>query len=102
VLAAPGGQVVTDPVLLIEILSPSGEALTRKNVRAYSTVPSVAEVLLLGGVRTEAELLRRGRDEGWPEAPVSLGAEDDLELASIGFRAPLRGFYRTTDLLTRR
>jgi len=28
----PGGQVVTDPVLLIEMLSPSNEALTRKNV----------------------------------------------------------------------
>jgi hypothetical protein len=53
-------------------------------------------------VRVEAELLRRGADGSWPEAPVFLGAEDDLDLASIGFRAPLRSFYRTTDLLTRR
>ena len=97
-----GGQVVTDPVLLIEMLSPSNEALTRENVWAYTTIPSVSEILLLGGVRVEAELLRRGRDGSWPEAPVFLGAEDDLELASIGFRGPLRGFYRTTDLLTRR
>ncbi len=97
-----GGQIVADPVLLIEMLSPSNEALTRENVWAYSTIPSVAEILLLGGVRVEAELLRRGRDGSWPEAPVFLGAEDDLELASIGFRAPLRGFYRTTGLLLRR
>lgn len=97
-----GGQVVTDPVLLIEILSPPNEALTRANVWAYTTIPSVAEILLLGGVRVEAELLRRGADGSWPEAPAFLGAEGDLELASIGFRAPLRGFYRTTDLLARR
>lgn len=97
-----GGQVVADPVLLIEILSPSNEALTRANVWAYTTLPSVAEILLLGGVRVEAELLRRGADGSWPEAPVFLGPEDELGLASIGFRAPLRSFYRTTDLLTRR
>ena len=97
-----GGQVVTDPVLLVEILSPSNEALTRENVWAYSTIPSVSEILLLGSVRIEAEVLRRGRDGSWPEAPVFLGAEDELELASVGFRAPLRGFYRTTDLLLRR
>ena len=90
-----GGQIVTDPVLLIEILSPSNAALTRENVWAYSTIPSVAEILLLGSVRVEAELLRRGRDGSWPEAPLFLGAEDDLELASIGFRGPLRAFYRT-------
>ena len=96
-----GGEVVTDPVLLIEILSPSNEAPTRKNVWAYSTVPSVAEILLLGSVRVEAELLRRGRDGSWPGEPLFLGPADDLELASIGFRAPLRDFHRTTDLLAR-
>ena len=97
-----GGQFVADPVLLVEILSPSNAALTRANVWAYTTIPSVSEILLLGSVAVEAELLRRGADGSWPEAPVSLGAEDDIELASIGFRAPLRGFYRTTDLLRRR
>jgi Uma2 family endonuclease len=97
-----GGQFVADPVLLIEILSPSNAALTRANVWASTTIPSVQEILLLDSVAVEAELLRRGADGSWPEAPVSLGAEDDVELASIGFRAPLRGFYRTTDLLLRR
>lgn len=99
---AAGGEVGTDPVLLVEILSPSNERLTRANVWAYTTIPSVAEILLLGGVRVEAEVLRRGADGSWPEAPVFLDAEDELELASIGFRAPLRHFYRTTDLLAAR
>ena len=97
-----GGQFVADPVLLIEILSPPNEALTPANVWAYTTIPSVSEILLLDSVEIEAELLRRGLDGSWPEAPLSLGAADDVELASIGFRGPLRGFYRTTDLLTRR
>jgi hypothetical protein len=36
-----GVHAVTEPVLLIEILSPSSEAETRANVWAYATVPSV-------------------------------------------------------------
>lgn len=96
-----GGQFVADPVLLIEILSPSNAALTRANVWAYTTIPSVREILLLGSVAIEAELLRRGPDGSWPGAATFLGAEDDSELASIGFRAPLRAFYRTTDLMRR-
>lgn len=99
---AVGGEVGTDPVLLVEILSPSNERLTRANVWAYTTIPSVTEILLLGSVRVEAEVLRRGADGSWPEAPVFLGAEDQLELASIGLRAPLRNFYRTTNLLAGR
>lgn len=73
---AVGGKVGTDPVLLVEMLSPSNERLTRANVWAYTTVPSVSEILLLGSVRVEAELLRRGPDGSWPEAPLLLGAED--------------------------
>ena len=99
---ATGRQFIADPVLLVEVLSPSNEPVTRLNVWAYVTVPSVAEILLPGGAQVEAELLRRGADGSWPEAPLMVGPEDDLELASIGFRAPLRSFYRTTDLQPRR
>lgn len=97
-----GRQFIADPVLLIEILSPSNEPVTRNNVWTYATVPSVQEILLLGGAQVRAELLRRGPDGSWPETASMLAAGDELELASIGFRAPLRDFYRTTDLLTPR
>jgi Uma2 family endonuclease len=97
-----GGQMAIDPVLLVEILSPPNEALTRANVWAYTTIPSVSEILLLASVKVEAELLRRGPDGNWPEAPLLLGADGDVELAPIGVRGPLRGCHRTTDLLPRR
>jgi len=93
-----GGKHITDPVLLVEILSPSNEAVTRSNVWAYTTIPSVAEILLLASVKIEAELLRRFPDGSWPEQPAVLAADDEIRLASIGFSAPLRSFYRTTSL----
>jgi hypothetical protein len=41
--------VLTASVLLIEILSPMNRAKTWINVRAYTSIPSVGEILILRG-----------------------------------------------------
>lgn len=89
---------IESPVLLAEILSPSNEMDTRMNVRAYTTLPSVQDILLLRSSRIEAELLRRNADGTWPADPVLLRAEAFLTLGSIGFTTPLTAVYRTTGL----
>ena len=68
------------------------------NVRAYTTLPSVQDILLLRSSRIEAELLRRNADGSWPADPVLLRAEASLTLESIGFTTPLTAVYRTTGL----
>jgi Uma2 family endonuclease len=92
------GLMVADPILLIEILSPSNEAQTRANIWAYTTIPSVREILAVHSTRTEAELLRRGADGTWPEEPDIPAASDTLTLDSIDFASPLIALYRTTAL----
>jgi Uma2 family endonuclease len=87
------GRALLDPVLLVEILSPSNETKTRANAWAYATIPSVQEVLILASTAIRAEILRR--DEETPE--IIVGTET-LRLASIGYAAPLAEFYATTDL----
>jgi Uma2 family endonuclease len=94
------GQMVPDPVLLIEIMSPSNEAQTRANIWAYTTIPSVQEILAAHSTRIEAELLRRGLDGNWPETPEVVTGAGTLRLDSIGFATPLVEFYRTTALAT--
>jgi Uma2 family endonuclease len=97
--AAPSlGLMVPEPVLLVEILSPSNEAETRANIWAYTTIPSVQELLVVHSTRIEAELLRRGADGSWPEQPEIIGADGSLSLASIAFTVPLAAIYRTTAL----
>jgi Uma2 family endonuclease len=100
VTCAPSSQglMVPDPVLLVEILSPGNEAQTRANIWAYTTIPSVREILAVHSTRIEAELLRRGADGNWPEEPDILGNLDQLTLGSIGFATALGAFYRTTAL----
>jgi Uma2 family endonuclease len=97
--AAPSlGLMVPEPVLLVEILSPSNEAETRANIWAYTTIPSVQELLVVHSTRVEAELLRRGADGSWPEQPEIIRADGSLSLGSIGFTVPLAAIYRTTAL----
>ena len=97
--APPSREVmVLEPVLLIEILSPSNEPETRANVWTYTTIPSVQEILLVRSTRVEAELLRRGGDGTWPEQSSIIRPVDVLELASLDFAVPLASLYRTTGL----
>jgi len=92
------GQMLPDPLILIEILSPSNETETRSNVWAYLTIPTVMEVLVVNSTRIEAELLRRNADGTWPGVPIQIGPEDALPLDSIGFTVPLAALYQTTTL----
>lgn len=90
--------MVPDPVLLIEILSPSNEVETRSNIWTYTTIPSVREILAIRSTRIEAELLVRGADGSWPAEPQTIGPGGIVALDSIGFAIPLAAFYRTTTL----
>ena len=67
------GQTLPDPLILIEILSPSNETETWANVWTYLTIPTVMEVLVVNSIRVEAELLRRSADGTWPEGPMRIG-----------------------------
>jgi putative restriction endonuclease len=91
--------VIADPVLIVEIPSPSNEAETRANIWAYTTIPS-REIVVLRTVSIGADLLRRRPDGSWPRTPEVIEA-GDLVLESIGFRAPLTAHHRTTRLAGR-
>lgn len=88
---------LTDPVLIVEILSPSNQTETWANVWAYTTIPSVREILVLRTTTVGADLLRRGPDGTWPREPDII-TEGDLTLDSIGLRTPLADLYRSTRL----
>lgn len=88
---------LTDPVLIIEVLSPSNQAETWANVWAYATIPSVREILVLHSTAVAADVLRRQADGAWPQEAESLTG-GELALESIAFAVPLADLYRTTRL----
>jgi Uma2 family endonuclease len=90
------GQIaLPDPLLIVEILSPSNEADTWENVWTYTTIPSVQEILVL---RSAADLLRRRDDSTWPEEPTQIARDDALHLACIALTIPLPALYARTYL----
>lgn len=88
---------ISEPVLLIEILSPSNQVETWINVWSYTTIPSVREILVLQSKSIGAQVLRRRTDGTWPDQADKIEA-GDLVLESIAFQTPLSSIYRTTRL----
>jgi Uma2 family endonuclease len=95
---AAGQATLSDPVLVVEILSPSNQAKTWTNVWAYTSIPSVREILVLRADRVAADLLRRSTSGEWPERPLAITA-GELVLESIGFRVTLAELYARTGLV---
>lgn len=91
-------HLVTDPLLLIEILLPSNAKETWDNVWSYASIPRVHEILVVSSTEILAQLLRRLPDGIWPENPEQITASDVLHLDSIDLSFPLRHAYRTTSL----
>jgi Uma2 family endonuclease len=88
-------RLLHEPLVVVEILSPSNRADTWANVWSYTTIPSVWEILVLHTAAIRADLLRREEDGTWPDNPTALTLGDDVALKSIDFTAPIAAFYRT-------
>jgi Uma2 family endonuclease len=93
-----GQQLLPDPVLLIEVLSPGNMAETWENVWSYRNIPSVREIAVVHSTRVLVELLRRGTDGHWPEETEKIGPGGTLLLESIEFSCPLSDVYARTHL----
>ncbi|HEX4765803.1 MAG TPA: Uma2 family endonuclease [Lichenihabitans sp.] len=93
------GQIlIEDPILLVEILSPSNRARTWMNVWAYTTIPSVREIIIVHSDKIEVQILCPSTDRVWPDNPEQILAGGTLRLDSIGFVCPVEEIYADTPL----
>jgi Uma2 family endonuclease len=83
---------MVDPILIIEILSPSTERSDRRlKLPAYQNLQSVREIMLIDADTYHAELYRRENDH-WGIDLVR-GAEAALSLISIDLRISMSELY---------
>ena len=94
-----GERILQEPILLIEVLSPSNAQDTYENIRAYATLPSVQELLVVHSTRIEVELLRKGDGNVWPANPTMFKAGGAVDLASVGMTLPLADIYAGTHMV---
>lgn len=88
---------VSNPVLIVEILSPSNRAETWQNVWSFTTIANLREILILSSTAIRAELARRDSAGNWPATSTVIG-DGDLMLNSIDLTLGLGEIYRTTRL----
>lgn len=94
-----GDVMVPEPILLIEVLSPGNAGDTYENVRAYATIPTVREIVVVHSARMRAELLTRDAQGHWPPDPAMIEGQDAvLSLAAINAELPLAEIYAGTHL----
>jgi Uma2 family endonuclease len=92
-------RLLSEPILLVEILSPSNADETYANVWAYTTIPSVHEILIVSSMERRAGLLRRLPDGSWPEAPELIELDGVVALQSVNFELSLATLYRVAPAL---
>ncbi len=85
------GKMLTDPVVVIEVLSPATEKRDRgAKFAVYKTLPSLMEYVLIGSEVQELIVYRR--ESNW--RPYHYQSGDLVELTSIGVRFPFEAVYR--------
>jgi len=81
------------PSLVIEVLSPSTEAIDRREkLLNYRKVPSLHEYVLIGSEQRRIEIYRLEADGSWTVA--TLEGDEDLELSSVGTALPAEEIYQ--------
>ncbi|MBF0179759.1 MAG: Uma2 family endonuclease [Magnetococcales bacterium] len=85
-------RYLPDPLLIVEILSPSTQTHDRGNkVADYRTLPSVREIVLVSSTAVHVELWRR-TDEGWRVMDL-IGRDTRLGLESVDAEVTLAELY---------
>ena len=89
------GKMLTEPVVVIEVLSPATEKRDRTaKLAVYKALPSVQEYLLIGSEAQEIIVYRR--ESNW--RPYYYQSGDLVELTSIGVSFPFDAVYRRIPL----
>jgi Uma2 family endonuclease len=86
------GWETKDPILIVEVLSPSTETDDRRvKLPDYRRLPTVQEVVLIDPYRIFCEIHRRQSDGSWRTDLLEKGSR--LQLDSVGLDIPLLDLY---------
>ncbi len=97
-LADGQADTVLNPVLIVEVLSPSTEAYDRgRKFSFYKMIGSVREYLLIGSQSMTADLYTRQAEGRWLLTSFS-NLADVIELQSVGCRLEMAKLYEKAAL----
>ena len=87
-----------EPVLIVEVMSPSNEAETWETIRALAGLASLKEIVVVSSTAVEAQVFRRDAAGAWTSEPETVGARGAVAMQSIGLEVAMDEVYRGTYL----
>lgn len=93
-------KVMEDPILIVEVMSPSNEEATWETISALAALTSLKEILVVQSTSMEAHVFTREADGRWPSDPVVTTLDGTIRLTCLDFNLPLAEVYRDTHLQT--
>ncbi len=96
--ATPRDHLVSEPLLIVEIISPSNEHDTWESIAALATVASLREIVVVQSERMDALVYTRLADNNWPDEGVSVPADGVVRLSSIDAELKMSDIYAKTGL----
>jgi Uma2 family endonuclease len=91
-------DTLLNPILIIEVLSPSTEGYNRgRKFEHYQSIGSLREYLMVASDRAHADLFTRQTDDRWLLTSAKR-LEDSLDLQSISRSLSLDALYEKVDL----
>ncbi len=90
-------DIIRNPILIIEVLSPSTESFDRSGkFQYYQTVSSVREYVLISQEKPMIEVYYKQDERNWLYSVVK-GLEEKILLRTIQCELTLKDIYRKTD-----
>ena len=92
---APAALSIDNPVLLVEVLSPSSVTVDLViKPREYLSIPTLTAYIVANQDEPRLTVWARGADRAFPALPVEYaGAKDEIRVEALAFAATLGDFY---------
>jgi Uma2 family endonuclease len=86
------GHTVVNPIVVVEVLSPSTEKYDRtEKLAQYRQIEALREIVLVDHAAPLVDVWRRSDDGTWPEVRYD---QASFELVSLGIALPIADVYR--------
>ncbi len=92
------GKTFPEPVLIVEILSPSNRRQTWESIHAMASISTLKEIVVVESEKIHVEVFRRGEDGAWPKTGEVSEAGGTLRLESMSAEFPVAEVYSGTVL----
>lgn len=88
-----------DPILIVEVLSPSNQRETWESIWACATIPTVQEVMVVDSERIHVDVHTKDETGAWPEQPNVVESGGMVHLSSIDAEISISDIYADTNLV---